>query len=171
MDTLQPVLLQTKRLNLRPLGAQDLPRCRALWRAATGHGGQAGHAVFALLRQKQQAGQVLFWLLELKANGAFIGSCELNNIDRANRCADIGCALLKSCQKQGYMQEALHAVLAYAWLGGGFSALWANVRSDNPPSRRLFAKLGFEAAARAPNPLAGANALSLVLRGPTGDGK
>jgi len=77
------------------------------------------------------------------ADAALLGSCCLFHLDRDNRRAEIGYELHRSAWGQGYMHEALHALLGYAFSEMGLNRIEADIHPDNLASARTLDKLGF----------------------------
>ncbi|MDR3348575.1 MAG: GNAT family N-acetyltransferase, partial [Acidaminococcales bacterium] len=102
-----------------------------------------GSSCLNSLPKKQALQQMIFWLIRLKNAEAIVGSCEFNRMDMATGTAVVGCALKKDYQKQGYMYEALCAVVEFGFARCGFAALYADIAKDNRPSLSLFLKMGF----------------------------
>jgi RimJ/RimL family protein N-acetyltransferase len=128
---------------LTPLQKGDFLALAELWRELYGQSAGDGRRMFEFNQKKQASCQMALWLLRLKAAGALVGNCEFNRIDMGARQSYIGCALKKTFQKQGYMYEALRAVVGHGFTHGGFAVLYADIAKDNRPSLSLFAKLGF----------------------------
>jgi RimJ/RimL family protein N-acetyltransferase len=139
---------ETSRLWLTPLKKGDFSALSGLWRELYGQSAGEGRRMFKFSQKNQASCKMALWLLRLKAANALIGACEFNRIDINAGQAYIGCALKKSFQNQGYMYEALRAVIGYSFAHGGFAALYADIAKDNRPSLSLFAKLGFTPAGR-----------------------
>src|SRR5580765_4953171 len=58
---------------------------------------------------------MLKWAVAKRANDSLIGTTTLYNLDFSNRRAELGYALGRAHWGQGYMQEALQALLGYAF--------------------------------------------------------
>jgi ribosomal-protein-alanine N-acetyltransferase len=76
-------------------------------------------------------------------DGRFVGVCDLSEIDRRHKRAEIGFLLGREAWGQGYALEAMRAVLTYA-ASSGLSRLLARTHLGNRRSDTLLEKLGFE---------------------------
>jgi ribosomal-protein-alanine N-acetyltransferase len=83
------------------------------------------------------------------ADGTLIGGVSISNISRGPfQSASVGYWLIESAQRQGYMREAVLAMLAHAFgaasTGGlGLHRVECNVMPRNAPSIALARRLGF----------------------------
>ncbi|HEU5467918.1 MAG TPA: GNAT family N-acetyltransferase [Steroidobacteraceae bacterium] len=84
------------------------------------------------------------WGVERKADGELIGTCTLFNIHRANMRAEIGYCLRSRHWGQGYMGEALAALIDYAFDALELRRLEADVDPKNSNSLRILARMGFQ---------------------------
>ncbi|MCR3903995.1 GNAT family N-acetyltransferase [Aeromonas hydrophila] len=77
-------------------------------------------------------------------SGRLIGTCGLHSFasETGLRQAEVGCMLARSHWGEGWMAEALTALIAYA-RQLGIATLVADIEPDNLPSQRLFRRLGF----------------------------
>jgi ribosomal-protein-alanine N-acetyltransferase len=83
------------------------------------------------------------WGLERKADGVLVGTCTLFHVDATQRRAEIGYCLRSDFWKQGYMQEALGALIAFSFDVLALRRLEADVDPRNAASLRLLGLLGF----------------------------
>lgn len=84
------------------------------------------------------------WVLERLSDGLAIGTCGLHNwVERDRRC-EVGYDLGPGAQGQGYMTEALSAVLAFGFTRLGLNRIEAIVHVDNAASLRLLSRLRFQ---------------------------
>jgi ribosomal-protein-alanine N-acetyltransferase len=88
-------------------------------------------------------GRAVYWTLHALGDGQFIGTCDLSEIDRRHKRAEVGFMLGREAWGQGYTQEAMQAVLSYA-ATLGLRRLLARTHLGNRRSETLLAKLGFE---------------------------
>lgn len=80
-----------------------------------------------------------------KANGStVIGTCTLLQMDTENRRAELGFALGRAYWGHGYMTEALHRLLDFAFGDLDLRRLEADVDPRNDGSLRMMERLGFE---------------------------
>ncbi|WP_326510922.1 GNAT family N-acetyltransferase [Aeromonas caviae] len=90
------------------------------------------------------AGESLEWGLVARDSERLIGTCGLHSFanEAGLRQAEVGCMLARSHWGEGWMAEALTALIAYA-RQLGLATLLADIEPDNLPSQRLFRRLGF----------------------------
>ena len=152
MSAFDRVHLPTSRLLLRPLRPADAPFVLALF-------SDAGFMKFgtttpfvsideadALIERDCQAmlaGECIRLGIERIADGALIGICTLFDLDTQSRKAEIGYGLLTQDRGQGYMHEALLALLAYGFSELGLNRIQAEIDPANIDSARSLQRLGF----------------------------
>ncbi|HEY0488040.1 MAG TPA: GNAT family N-acetyltransferase [Telluria sp.] len=78
-----------------------------------------------------------------KETQRMIGNCTLFALHRQNRRAEIGYALQKAYWGQGYMSEALGALLAHAFDDLDLNRLEADIDPRNTASATILERLGF----------------------------
>ena len=83
------------------------------------------------------------WGIERKSDGRILGTCTLFNVHVANMRAELGYCLASDYWKQGYMREALTALLDHACGPMNLRRLEADVDPRNENSMRILGKLGF----------------------------
>src|SRR5690606_32021217 len=88
------------------------------------------------------AGRALHWAIRDLRDEAFLGACDISDIDRWHKRAEIGFLLARDAWGQGYGLEAMRAVIAHA-AGAGLRKLAARAHFGNRRSERLLAQLGF----------------------------
>ncbi len=86
----------------------------------------------------------LKWGIAQLADDAVIGTVTLYNLSFENRRAEMGYALGRAHWGQGYMQEALNAVLEFAFDVLDLHRIEADVDPRNAPSIRTLERLGFQ---------------------------
>ena len=84
------------------------------------------------------------WGLVRREDDLVIGTCTLAHLDAANRRAELGFALGSNHWGNGYMGEALGALLAFSFDELSLHRLEADVDPRNDASIRLLEKLGFQ---------------------------
>ena len=89
------------------------------------------------------AGKALYWGIRRLDNGAFLGACDLSDIDRWHKRAEIGFMLGRGAWGQGYALEAMRSVVGHA-ATMGLRRLSARTHLGNLRSDALLEKLGFE---------------------------
>lgn len=82
--------------------------------------------------------------IALKAAGDYLGSCTLHAVHRQNRRAEMGYALGRPYWGQGYMHEALTALLEYAFVERDLNRLEADIDPLNIGSANALLRLGFK---------------------------
>jgi RimJ/RimL family protein N-acetyltransferase len=83
------------------------------------------------------------WGIERKDDGRILGTCTLFNVHAANMRAELGYALASAYWKQGYMREALTALIDHAFGPMKLRRLEADVDPRNVNSMQILGKLGF----------------------------
>ena len=84
-----------------------------------------------------------YWSVRRTADGAYLGSVDLSDIDWRHNRAEVGFILARPAWGQGFAYEAMQAVMGYA-ATLGFKRLWARTHVGNNASEKLLLKLGFE---------------------------
>jgi [ribosomal protein S5]-alanine N-acetyltransferase len=87
---------------------------------------------------------ILKWGIALRTDDQLIGSLTLFNLDFTHRRAEIGYALGRDHWGQGYMNEALMAVLKYAFEVLDLHRIEADVDPRNAASIKTLERLGFQ---------------------------
>jgi len=147
-------VLETPRLWLRPLELSD---ASAIQKAAGAreiadtmislpHPYPAGEAERYIIRQQseREAGRSVTFTVEQKADGWFCGLVELRDIDREHLQAELSFWLAVDAWGQGYMSEAIHAVVRYGFANLGLNRLYAHHMLRNPACGRVLGKNGFK---------------------------
>ena len=83
------------------------------------------------------------WGIALKTEQPLIGSINLWNIQKEHYRAEIGYLLHTAHQGNGFMHEAMAAVLRYGFNSMGLHSVEANVNPDNHPSIRVLERSNF----------------------------
>jgi [ribosomal protein S5]-alanine N-acetyltransferase len=94
--------------------------------------------------QSLASGEALRLILVRTADARVLGQCTLFSIDRGCRRAEIGYLLDRSVWGQGYMQEALHALIAHGFGTMGLNRIEADIDPRNARSARSLERLGFQ---------------------------
>ncbi len=154
-DDFSRLRLATARLLLRPLRETDAHAVYAIrsdpevmryhssgpWTSL-----EPARALIARDTAAMACGEHLRLGLTLNEDGpdaTLIGSCCLFHLDRANRRAEIGYELHRSVWGLGYMQEALQALLQFAFSSMTLNRIEADIHPDNLASARTLERLGF----------------------------
>ncbi len=91
-----------------------------------------------------QRRMILKWGIALRPDDQLIGSITLFNLDFNHRRAEIGYALAREHWGQGYMNEALMALLKYAFEDLNLHRIEADVDPRNTASIKTVERLGFQ---------------------------
>ena len=149
-----PVLprLETERLLLRTVEKNDLPALLAInsnddvtrylpyasWSVMAD-----AQAWYECIRERHEKGSTMQFVVIEKQADAVIGSCLLFNLDETNAYAEAGYLLGKPYWGNGYMHEAMSALIDYAFNSLQLRRLEAMVDPRNVASDRLLTRLGF----------------------------
>lgn len=99
-----------------------------------------GHIEF--LQKQYKKGACTDWGVALKENNKLIGTCGFASVDRYNNKAEIGYVLSPRYQGNGYMREAVKAVLAIGFDRLGLNRIEARILEGNTASEKLAADMG-----------------------------
>lgn len=80
---------------------------------------------------------------ELRETGEAVGTLGLYRYSVRDRCAVLGCDLLRTHWRRGYMAEAVEALLCYGFGELGLNRVEATVDPLNLSSTRILERLGF----------------------------
>ncbi len=94
------------------------------------------------MRKRFQDGMGIYWGITLKETGELIGTVGFNFYTSRER-GNLGYDLQKAYWRQGYMTEALFAVLCYGFVKLEINRMEAEVMQGNRASERLLEKIGF----------------------------
>ncbi|HEY5801516.1 MAG TPA: GNAT family protein [Burkholderiaceae bacterium] len=145
--------LRTPRLQLRLLAPEDADALFALMSEpevmryfSEPPWGDHARAVEQIEKDTQAFldGAYYRFAIEVQATGAMIGTCTLFAIHQQNRRAEVGYALHPAHWGQGYMAEAMDALLAHAFGTLDLRRLEADIDPRNTASAALLHKLGFQ---------------------------
>jgi RimJ/RimL family protein N-acetyltransferase len=145
-------ILTTERLTLRPLSVADAPALFAArsdpdvmryWDWPAQASVEQVENIIADHFPEVADGNVMWWAVALTPEGPAIGECDLSEIDHQHRRAEVGYLFNRACWGNGYAQEAMQAVIAYAFADLKLERLWARFHSGNAASQRLLERLGF----------------------------
>ena len=146
-------ILETERLALRRIRADDLGDWMAVWRSP----GVVDYLIdFECLPQEEMGREIVAWAdrifdeksgirwaLALKPGGRMIGSCGFHLYDRRHQRVEIGYELHSDYWRQGLMSEAVAAVLAFCFDSLAVHRVEADVVEGNAASAALLKKAGF----------------------------
>ena len=147
-----PVLV-TPRLKLRTISQQDAD---ALFEIHSDAETMRWYGVDPITRQSEAmrladlfsgwfvAGSGFRWGLERLEDGRLIGTCGLFRWNRSWRNCVTGYELARDCHGQGYMREALAAILDYGFDEMGLHRVQAEAHGSNEGSIGLAKRMGFQ---------------------------
>lgn len=156
MATFTPVTLKTERLQLRFIHNNDAPAVfgihadpetmRYFSSTPWEHLGQAVEHIEKTLKDcaDGNALRLMIVLRDGEHPGQLIGSITLYAFDRRNHRCEIGYILARPHWGRRYMQEALAAMIAYAFGPLELRRLEADIHPDNIASERLLASQYFQ---------------------------
>jgi ribosomal-protein-alanine N-acetyltransferase len=144
-------ILETERLRLAPLTAADAehlfpimgdPEVMAYWDVAEIDDPDVVAHIIANQVEGMGLGRSVYWAMRTLGDGRFLGACDLSDIDRWHRRAEVGFMLGREAWGHGYAQEAMQSVIAFAG-ANGLRKLAARTHLGNRRSEVLLQKLGF----------------------------
>ena len=152
MPLIAPKLIESERVCLRLTLESDLPALLAVngdeevarflgvapWQAMAD-----AEAWFQRMSALQAAGSALEFAIVAKRTGSVIGRCGLFEFDELNAQAGVGYVLGRAHWGQGFMREALTALIDCAFLEMHLRRLEARVEAPNTASAALLERLGF----------------------------
>jgi RimJ/RimL family protein N-acetyltransferase len=153
MIPIEPVVIPTKSLLLRFLSEADLPALYAIfsdpevmryWSYPPWTDRSQAQQWLINIQEGYRTGSALQLGIERRADHALVGACTLFQFHVASRRAEIGYALGRPYWGAGYMQEALQALLQYAFQTLDLNRLEADIDPRNQASARTLERLGFQ---------------------------
>jgi ribosomal-protein-alanine N-acetyltransferase len=144
--------LQTRRLILRPVRGADAPalleargdpEVMRFWDWPPQKSAVEVAKVIANHDSAIAEGTVHWWAVTPAPNGSAIGECDISEIDRHNRRAELGFLFRRASWGKGYAREAVEAVIDHAFGTLEIERLSARIHSGNERARRLLEKLSF----------------------------
>ena len=151
LDLKRLPILETERLRLAPLTAADAtylypvmgdPEVMAYWDVPEIDDPDMVGAIVAGQVAGMADGRAVYWAMRTLDGDEFVGSCDLSEIDRWHRRAEVGFMLGREAWGQGYALEAVRTVIAFA-ATSGLRKLTARTHLGNRRSEALLEKLGF----------------------------
>ncbi len=130
----------TKRLYLRApemKDVQELVRIKSLAMSAQ----EAGKAVAAMIEEHKHP-FCFHWVITLE--GQVIGRIKGWEVSPYNGYLQLGYDVGPQYRNQGYMTEAVEAVIGYLLLEAEANRIYCSVRESNPASRRVCEKCGMQ---------------------------
>ena len=153
MDREHLPTINTSRLSLRPISAADAddfyavysnPEVMRYWSTPPLANRDAASKLIDEIQEGFERQELLKWGIALLADDKLIGSVTLFHMDFTHRRAEIGYAQGRAYWGNGYMQEALKAVLNYAFETLNLHRIEADVDPRNDGSVRTLERLGFQ---------------------------
>lgn len=144
--------LLTHRLFLRKLDLGDAPHLQEirsssevmLYMDSDKHATvQVSEAFISKNLQSYRRKTGFFWAITEAETRRFLGDIILRKIDRTNARAEIGYTLNPKFWGQGYMKEAIQAVINFAFKKLQLHSIEANINPANETSRAILLKMGF----------------------------
>lgn len=151
MRSLEAVELTTARLRLRPLGDRDAlalfaiysdPRVMRYWSSPPWDSLETAKTSIANDVADRVAGAHLRLGIEHPEQG-LLGTCTLFGIQRSSRRAELGYALASPHWGNGFMQEALGALIGHGFGALALNRLEADIDPRNAASAKTLQRLGF----------------------------
>jgi [ribosomal protein S5]-alanine N-acetyltransferase len=153
MDSAQLPTINTSRLSLRWIRAEDVddfydvysnPEVMRYWSTLPLPDKDAASKLINEIQEGIKHDEMMKWGIALRSSDKLIGSVTLFHIDFTHRRAEIGYAQGRAYWGQGYMQEALKAVLNHAFEILNLHRIEADVDPRNAASVRTLERLGFQ---------------------------
>jgi len=145
--------LHTRRLLLRPLQPGDVdalfaifsnPEVMRYWSTPPWASPEPGREMVARdLAAGPDADHLRLGLVR-RDDDTLIGTCTLFDHFRQSRRAEMGYALARTAWGQGYMHEALSALLAHGFEAWNLNRVEADIDPRNEASARALERLGFQ---------------------------
>jgi len=154
MPAFDQLVLLTQRLRLRPLANHDAPALLTIFSdvRVTQYGTMPpwpsvdeAHAMVDRDVNAMRRGERLRLGIERLEDATLLGTCTLFDLDPLCRSAELGYGLHPRAWGQGYMHEALMALLGYGYSELGLNRVMADVDPRNTASKRILERLGFTA--------------------------
>lgn len=152
MPSFESTTLTTGRLLLRALAPADAPDLFAVfsdpevaryWSGTPWTDLEQALQYVANAEQDWLSGAGLRFGIEVAATGQLAGQIALHHFDRANRRCEVGYALARQHWRQGYLSEALGAVLAHGFTVLQLNRVEADIDPRNAASAKPLERLGF----------------------------
>lgn len=153
MDWSELPIIQTPRLMLRWISNEDVDALFGIfsnvevmryWSTPPLADRDAAVALVNEIHDAFQRQVMLKWGVARQGDNVIIGTTTLYNLDFTNRRAEVGYALGREYWGQGYMQEALQALLSYCFETLSLRRLEADVDPRNKASIQTLERLGFQ---------------------------
>ena len=99
-------------------------------------------AYIKCMLRRYRAGDPASWCIERKDEGRVVGTIGYMWYQPENNAAEVGYSLARDCWNQGYMTEALRAVLRYSFEVMAINRVEAQHEVGNPASGAVMRKCG-----------------------------
>ena len=145
-------VLHTERLVLRPLAASDAgallavfsdPQVTRYWSSPPWTALEQADNYVAASAQALLDGAMLRLGIEVAATGTLAGQVALHHFDGQNRRCEVGYALARAHWGQGYLGEALGALLEHGFAQMNLNRVEADIDPRNLASAKSLLRLGF----------------------------
>jgi RimJ/RimL family protein N-acetyltransferase len=145
--------LRTSRLALDIIERADLsgvyriysdPEVMRFWSYAPWQSMEQAEAWYARIEGYHADGDTLQFVIKRLPDLDVVGLCTLFKIDTSNRRAEIGYAQARDAWGQGYMHEALTALVGYGFNQLGLHRIEADIDPLNVQSAASLGRLGFK---------------------------
>jgi ribosomal-protein-alanine N-acetyltransferase len=146
------MILRTNRLFLRPIAVSDATALFAargdaevmrFWDWPAQESVAAVEGVLAEHIPELTDNTTLWWVVALSPDGPAIGECDLSEIDRHHKRAEVGFLFARAYWGQGYAREAMERVIRHGFNELRLERLLARFHDGNDASKRLLEKLEF----------------------------
>ena len=146
-------IIEAERLRLRCIEESDVkqlyeifsdPKVMRYWSTPPIQTMDEAIALFQEIEQSNERGTYLKWGVALRPSDKVIGTVTLFNLDQAQGRAEIGYAQAQAYWGNGYIHEALQALLSYAFNEMKMRRLEADVDPRNVGSIKTLERLGFK---------------------------
>jgi ribosomal-protein-alanine N-acetyltransferase len=101
-------------------------------------------ALIELINSRGAAGESVQWAITLKGDDTFIGLIGFWRLVKEHHYAELGYTLMQAHWGQGYISEAVSAVVDHGFGSLGFHRIQAITRPQNLASMRVLEKNGFQ---------------------------
>lgn len=144
--------LRTERLFLRDLRRSDAPALLEVWSNPRVTefltmdpfaSQEQAEEMIAFLRTLYGEKTGCRWTITDARTERILGTCGFHNLSTEHRRAEMGYELGLPHHRQGYMTEAILAILSFGFGDMGFNRVEAFVTVGNIPSRKFLEHLGF----------------------------
>jgi RimJ/RimL family protein N-acetyltransferase len=153
MDSKHFPTINTDRLSLRWIRSDDVndfyaiysnPQVMRYWSTPPLAAKEEASKLISEIQRDVESERILKWGIALRPDDKLIGSVTLFHLDFTHRRAEIGYAQGRAYWGNGYMKEALTAVINYAFTELNLHRIEADVDPRNDGSVRSLERLGFQ---------------------------